>query len=93
MLVLLKFVWPYYTKQDQRISGIGIGSFRMLCQRTDSTILSGTENMEAVLMSKLLTVWAYLTNIKRCLTLKEMVMSAARKENGMKSKSRMGGIT
>ena len=49
--------------------------------------------METAVTSKLLTVWAYLTNVKRCLTLKEMVMNAVRKENGIKSKRRMGGIT
>jgi hypothetical protein len=49
--------------------------------------------METAVMSKLQIAWAYLNNIKRCLTLKEMAMNAVRKENGIKSKRRMGGIT
>ena len=77
----------------QRIKSSGVGRLTMCCQRTGSKILNNTENMETAVMSKLLIVWAYLTNIKRCLTLKEMVMNAVRKENGIKSKRRMGGIT
>ena len=53
--------------------------------------LNNTENMETAVMSKLLIACSYLTNIKRCLTLKEMVMNAVRK--AFSRKRRMGGIT
>jgi len=71
----------------------GVVSLRMCCQRTGSKILNNTENVETAVMSKLLIVWACLNNIKRCLSLKEMVMNAVRKESGIKSKRRMGGKT